>query len=216
MIAAANTVFVVDDDASVVKALERLLRRAGFTVRSFQSSQAFLEQHDPSIPGCAVLDIAMDGLNGLELQQALVASGCDRPIVFLTGRGDIPMTVRAMKAGAINFLTKPVQAKDLLTAVHLAMEKDAAARQDSAELEAIKGRLATLTPRETEVLRYVIAGHLNKQIAWAMGTAEKTIKVHRSRVMRKLAVRSVADLVRVTERAGVAPDNTGSGPRTEP
>jgi FixJ family two-component response regulator len=212
VIAAANTVFVVDDDPSVLKALERLLRRAGFAVRSFGSSQVFLDNHDPAIPGCAVLDIAMDGLDGLDLQRALAASGCDRPIVFLTGRGDIPMTVRAMRAGAVSFLTKPVQSQDLLAAVHLAVEQDATARLHSAELEAIKRRLATLTPREAEVLRYVIAGHLNKQIAWAIGAGEKTVKVHRSRVMRKMAVRSVADLVRVTERVGVAPRTMESRP----
>jgi FixJ family two-component response regulator len=211
MIAAANTIFVVDDDPSILKALERLLRGAGFEVQSFLSSQAFLEHHDPAIPGCAVLDVAMDGLNGLELQQALAMSGCDRPVVFLTGRGDIPMSVRAMRAGAVNFLTKPFEAKDLLAAVRLAIDKDCAARQAHKELEAIECRLAALTPRESEVLRHVIAGRLNKQIAGELGTAEKTIKVHRARVMEKMGVRSVADLVRVTEQAGVAPADTRPG-----
>jgi FixJ family two-component response regulator len=211
MIAEAGTVFVVDDEQPVLKALVRLLRATGFEVRGFLSPQAFLHQHDPEIPGCAVLDVAMDGLNGLELQQVLTASGCDRPIVFLTGRGDIPMSVRAMRAGAVNFLTKPVGADDLLAAVRLAIEKDRAAREAGAALDAIRHRLATLTPRESEVLRQVISGRLNKQIAGGLGTAEKTIKVHRGRVMRKLGVRSVADLVRLTERAGIAPDGAASG-----
>ena len=205
MTGVANTVFVVDDDPPVLKALERLLRGAGFDVQSFGSSQAFLEQHDSTKPGCAILDIAMDGLNGLELQQALAASGCDRPIVFLTGRGDIPTTVQAMKAGAVNFLTKPVDAKDLLAAVRIAIDKDDLARQAGAELEVIERRLAALTPRERQVLHHVIAGRLNKQIAAELGTSEKTIKVHRARVMQKMGVRSVADLVRATVRAGIAP-----------
>lgn len=207
MTAAANTVYLVDDEGPILKALERLLRGAGFEVKSFQSPQAFLEQHDPETPGCAVLDVAMDGLNGLELQQALAASGCDRPIVFLTGRGDIPMSVRAMRAGAVNFLTKPVDTKELLAAIRIAVEKDALSRATSAEMEAIKRRLAALTPRERDVLRLVVAGRLNKQIAAELGTAEKTIKVHRGRVMEKMAVRSVAELVRMTERAGIAPGN---------
>jgi FixJ family two-component response regulator len=205
MTSVANTVFVVDDDPPVLKALERLLRGAGFEVQGFPSSQAFLAQHDPATPGCAILDIAMDGLNGLELQQALAASGCDRPIVFLTGRGDIPMSVRAMKAGAVNFLTKPVDANDLLAAVRIAIEKDGMARQAGAELEIIERRLAALTPRERQVLCHVVAGRLNKQIAGELGTSEKTIKVHRARVMQKMGVRSVADLVRTTARAGIAP-----------
>lgn len=205
MSAVFNTVFVVDDDPPVLKALERLLRGAGFEVQGFRSAQAFLEQHDSTIPGCAILDVAMDGLNGLELQQALAASGCDRPIVFLTGRGDIPMSVRAMKAGAVNFLTKPVDAKDLLAAVRIAIGKDGMARQAGAELEIIERRLAALTPRERQVLGHVVAGRLNKQIAGELGTSEKTIKVHRARVMQKMSVRSVADLVRATARAGIAP-----------
>jgi FixJ family two-component response regulator len=211
MTATANTIFLVDDDGPILKALERLLRGAGFEVKSFQSSQAFLEQHDPETPGCAVLDVAMDGLNGLELQQALAASGCDRPIVFLTGRGDIPTSVRAMRAGAVNFLTKPADTKELLAAIQLAVEKDALARATSARMEPIKRRLAALTPRERDVLRLVVTGRLNKQIAAELGTAEKTIKVHRGRVMEKMAVRSVAELARMTERAGITPGNIRPG-----
>jgi FixJ family two-component response regulator len=211
MSAEVNTVFVVDDDPPILKALGRLLRGAGFEVRAFLSSQAFLEQHDPAIPGCALLDVSIDGLNGLELQQALVASGCDRPVVFLTGRGDIPTSVRAMQAGAVNFLTKPARAEDLLGAVRLAIEKDGAARKDRAQLEAVKQRMASLTLRESEVLGFVIAGRLNKQIAGELGIAEKTIKVHRARVMEKVGVRSVAELVRLTDRAGIAPSQTRCG-----
>ncbi|SDR23282.1 two component transcriptional regulator, LuxR family [Rhizobiales bacterium GAS113] len=207
----ANTIFVVDDEPAILKALERLLRGAGFEVRGFLSSQAFLEQHDPAIPGCAVLDVAMDGMNGLELQQKLAASGCERPVVFLSGRGDIPMSVRAMRAGAVSFLTKPVRAEDLLAAIRRAIEKDDTARRAHRELDAIGRRLATLTPRETEVLRRVIAGRLNKQIAGELGTAEKTIKVHRARVMEKMGVRSVAELVRMTDQAGFMPADMRSG-----
>jgi FixJ family two-component response regulator len=161
----ATTVFLVDDEEPILKALERLLGAAGFRVQCFSSAQAFLDEHDPEVPGCAVLDVAMDGLSGLELQQQLAASGCHRPIIFLSGRGNIPMSVQAMKAGAVTFLTKPVGGKDLLAAVHLAIEKD----QVCAKLDAITRRLATLTPREGEVLRQVIAGRLNRQIAGELG-----------------------------------------------
>jgi FixJ family two-component response regulator len=211
MSAEVNTVFVVDDDAPILKALERLLRGAGFTVRAFLSSRAFLELHDPAIPGCALFDFSIDGLNGLELQQALIASGCGRPVIFLSGRGDIRTSVRAMQAGALNFLTKPVRADELLGAVRLAIEKDGATRQAQAELEAIKERVATLTARESEVLGFVIAGRLNKQIAGALAIAEKTIKVHRARMMEKMGVRSVAELVHLTDRAGIAPSQMRSG-----
>jgi FixJ family two-component response regulator len=205
MIASEATVFLVDDDPSVLGGLSRLLRASGYPVRCFASPEAFLEQHDENIPGCAVLDLAMSGLNGLELQRALKARGYDRPIVFLTGRGDIAASVQAMKAGAVDFLTKPVEAEQLVAAVGAAIEKDRQARAARAAVESIEQRLASLTPREREVLRHVVAGRLNKQIAADLGTAEKTIKVHRARLMAKMGVKSVAQLVRMTEGAGVPP-----------
>jgi FixJ family two-component response regulator len=198
------TVFVVDDDASVVKALSRLLRAKGYDVRSFTSSRTFLDDHDAAVPGCAVLDVAMPDLDGLALQQALTtATGLPRPIIFLTGRGDVPTSVRAMKAGAVDFLTKPVDGGALLAAIARAADQDAKLRQGHAELVAIQDRLASLTPREREVLAHVVAGRLNKQIAGALGTVEKTIKVHRSRMMDKMGVRTVADLVRLAQRVGI-------------
>jgi FixJ family two-component response regulator len=198
-------VFVVDDDPRVLRALTRLLAAAGFQARPFASPRAFLEQHDPAAPGCLVLDLALPGLDGLQLQQALTASHCARPIVFITGRGDIPTSVRAMKGGAVDFLTKPVRDEDLLTAVRSAIEKDRDARATQAALDALGQRLAGLTPREREVLAHVVAGRLNKQIAGDLGTVEKTIKVHRARIMEKMAARSLADLVRIAERLGIPP-----------
>jgi len=201
----AATVFLVDDEEPILKALERLLSGAGFAVQCFLSAEAFLDGHDADVPGCVVLDVAMDGLSGLDLQQKLATSGCHRPIIFLSGRSNIPMSVQAMRAGAVTFLTKPVKGDELLAAVHLAVEKDRAARQFRAELDAIHRQLGTLTARESEVLRQGIAGRLNKQIAWSLGKAEKTIKVHRARMMEKMGVRSVAELVRVSQRAGIEP-----------
>ena len=197
------TVFLVDDDPGVLKGMSRLLRARGYDVRSYASPQAFLAGHDSAVPGCAVLDVAMPGLDGLALQQALTDSGVHRPVIFLTGKGDIPTSVRAMKAGAIDFLTKPVSSDVLLEAIARAEKTDAQARRHRAELAAIEAKLATLTPREREVLTHVAAGRLNKQIAGDLGTVEKTIKVHRSRMMEKLGVRTVADLVRLAEKAGV-------------
>ena len=196
------TVFVVDDDAAVLKSLSRLLRSAGLAVATFSSPREFLDSHDPNTPGCLVLDVAMPELNGLELQQTLLASGHELAIVFLTGHGDIPMSVKAIKRGAVDFLTKPVSDDDLLTAVRDAIEKDRHQRQARAEVAEIHQRLATLTPREREVLQHVISGQLNKQIAADLGTVEKTVKVHRARVMEKMKVQSVAELVRLAERAG--------------
>jgi len=200
---AEPTVFIVDDDPAVLKSLSRLLRASQVNVVTFGSPQEFLERYDPHAPGCLVLDVAMPGLNGLELQEALRVKGSAIPIIFLTGHGDIPMSVQAIKGGALDFLTKPVHDKDLLKAVEAALEKDRIERQTRAELDDIQERLATLTPREREVLIHVVSGQLNKQIAYDLGTVEKTIKVHRARVMEKMKVGSVAELVRLAERAGI-------------
>lgn len=197
------TVFIVDDDPAVLKSLARLLRSARLDVATFSSPCEFLERYDPSAAGCLVLDVAMPGLNGLELQEALTTKGSELPIIFLTGHGDIPMSVQAMKRGALDFLTKPVNDEDLLQAVHVAIDKDRLQRQTRAEVTEIQQRLATLTPREREVMEHVISGQLNKQTAAVLGTVEKTIKVHRARVMEKMKVQSVAELVRLAERAGV-------------
>jgi FixJ family two-component response regulator len=200
------TVFLVDDDPGVLAGLERLLRGAGFTARGYLSPAHFLAQHDPQVPGCAVFDLSMGGdVNGLELQRILAARGDDRPVIFLTGQGDIPNSVRAMKAGAIDFLTKPVDDEVLLDAIRIALDQDRRRRETRHRNSDAEQRLGKLTERELEVLRHVIAGRLNKQIAAALGVAEKTIKVHRGRVMAKMGVRSVAELVRVTAQIGIAP-----------
>jgi len=198
------TVFIVDDDARLVEALSRFMRVKGYNVQSYTSPREFLTQHDATIPGCAVLDVSMPGLDGLELQRALTAGGAQRPIIFITGQGDIPTSVRAMKAGAVDFLTKPVRKEDLLDAVARAKALDAQTRETQVELSSIQGRAATLTPREREVLAHVVAGRLNKQIAFDLGTVERTVKLHRGSVMRKLGVRTVADLVRIAEKAGIS------------
>jgi FixJ family two-component response regulator len=200
---AGPTVFVVDDEGSVRRAVSRLLRAAGLAVTAFASPEEFLAQHDPQTPGCLVLDLAMPGFTGLELQRILARKGSVLPIIFLTGRGDVPKSVQAMKGGAIDFLTKPVNDEDLLAVIRAAIEKDRVARREQTELSEIRARIATLTPREREVLEHVAAGRLNKQIAGDLGTVEKTIKVHRARVMAKMKVQSVAELVRLTERAGI-------------
>jgi FixJ family two-component response regulator len=174
-------------------------------VKTFGSPQEFLEHHDPHAPGCLVLDVAMPGLNGLDLQQALAAKGTELPIIFLTGRGDIPMSVQAMKQGAVDFLTKPTNDEDLLAAIRAGIDRDTANRQIRAEFLKTRQQFAALTPREQEVLRHVIAGKLNKQVAAELGIVEKTIKVHRARIMKKMKVRSFAELVRVAEHAGIKP-----------
>jgi len=197
-------VFVVDDETPVRKALSRLLRAAGIAVAAFASPEEFLAQYDRPMPGCLVLDLMMPGFNGLELQRTLDKKGSMLPIIFLSGRGDVPNSVQAMKGGAIDFLTKPVNDKDLLAAVRAAIERDGVSRREQAELTEIRARLATLTPREHEVLEHVVTGKLNKQIAAKLGTAEKTIKVHRARVMAKMKVQSVAELVRLAERGEIS------------
>ena len=197
------TVFIVDDDPSVLKTLARLLRSAGLNAITFTSPQEFLDHHDQNAPVCLVLDVAMPHINGLELQQALVAQGSELPVIFLTGHGDIPMSVRAIKQGAVDFLTKPVHDSDLIEAIHDAIEKDRIARQTREKLNEHQQRLAMLTPREREVLSHVVSGKKNRQIADDLGTVEKTIKVHRAHLMKKLKVKSLADLVKLVERLGV-------------
>ena len=203
------TVFVIDDDASVRTSLTRLLRSAGLSVETFPSGDAYLERPRYDGYGCLVLDVCMAGLSGTELQARLAANGSDLPIIFLTGHGSIPLGVGAMKQGAADFLTKPVDDEVLLQTIHQALASHEAIVRRRIEVEAVRERLQTLTPREEEVLGGVLTGALNKQIAASLGIAEKTVKVHRGRVMEKLAVTSVAELVRVCAAAGVAPS---SGP----
>jgi len=194
-------VFVLDDEQTVVVALARMLEASGFEVRTCTSAAEFLEQHAADTPGCLVTDLRMPGMSGLELQQALHDRGTDRAIVFITGQGDIPTTVRAMKAGAVSFLSKPVQRAELVAAVHEALLKDATARAQRCAHEELGRRLASLTPRERQVLDLVASGLLNKQIAAELGAAEKTIKVHRGRIMEKMQVRTAVALVGLLSRA---------------
>jgi FixJ family two-component response regulator len=204
-----STVYVVDDDPDLLRAIERLLQSVGLSVATFPSSHQFLQQYDRNAPGCLVLDLALPGLSGLELQRVLEREASPLPIVFLTGRGDIAKSVQAMKHGAADFLTKPVDDAVLIAAIHQALTRDQVLRRASGERERIAKCLATLTERERQVLEQIVAGRLNKQIAAELGTVEKTIKFHRANLMRKLGVRVVADLVKLAERAGV-----GRTPRT--
>lgn len=197
------TVFLVDDDPSVLRAIGRLVRSAGWAVAAFGSPREFLEQQRRDVAGCLVLDVNMPGLTGLELQRALMDAGNCLPIIFLTGDGDVPSSVRAMKAGAVDFRSKPCSDDELLAAIRVALARDRIARLDRAQKRAACERLALLTPREHQVMLGVIAGKMNKQIAADLQIAEKTVKVHRGRVMDKLEVPSVADLVRLSERAGI-------------
>ena len=189
-------VSVVDDDVLVLKSLGRLFEAHGFSVRMFSSPQDFLDREAHASAGCIVLDLSMPGLNGLELQQALAAAADSRPVIFISGYGSVPSSVEAMKAGAVDFLTKPIDEQKLLGAVRIALQKDLSAREKGSERAAVYARLAKLTVREREVLAGVVAGRLNKQIAAELGTAEKTIKVHRARMMRTMQVDSLAGLVR--------------------
>ena len=196
------TVFLVNDDPSILRALTRLLRAGGYQVSAFRSPRDFLAQHDAAVAGCVVLDLAMPGLNGLEIQTALAAAGCQRPIVFISGHGDIPTSVQAIKAGAVEFLTKPVRDHQLLDAIRRAIVADQLERPRRAELAELRRRYGSLTPREREVMTMVVAGLLNKQAAARIGTSEITVKIHRAHIMRKMCADSVADLVRMTERLG--------------
>lgn len=198
-------IYLVDDDPSVLKAISRLLRTAGYKTRAFSSPESFLANHDPSAPGCAVFDLVMPDVDGLKLQKQLMAQSADRAIIFLTGNGSVSDSVHAMKAGAVDFLLKPVKGSDLLHAVERAVCKDMTMRKAQDDEKRILAHVELLTRREREVLTHVIAGRLNKQIAFDLGTVEKTIKVHRGRMMAKMGVRTVAELVRMTEHIGLQP-----------
>lgn len=200
MSAPEATVFIVDDDPSVLRAVARLVRSADWKVAAFSSAREFLEKYVLTAPGCLVLDVTMSGMDGLDLQKALAQIGSELPIIFLTGDGDIPMSVQAIKNGAHDFLSKPCADEVLLAAIAHSLEQDRQTRSSRAEERLLRDRFSKLTPREREVMLGVVAGQLNKQIAAELGTGEKTIKVHRARMMEKLRVRTVADLVRLTEQ----------------
>ena len=196
-------VFVIDDDASMRDAVSRLLNAVGLTVQTFASAREFLAGKLPDVPGCAVLDVRLPGLSGLDLQREMVERGIHIPVIFITGHGDIPMSVQAMKAGAVEFLTKPFRDQDLLDAVRAGIQLDRQERKERAELAELRDGLRQLTPREREVMSLVVAGLLNKQIALRLGTSEKTIKIHRSHVMQKMRADSLADLVRMSQKLGI-------------
>ena len=197
---ADSIVFVVDDDSSIREAIKSLIRLEGLRVETFGTAQEFLRSERPDLPGCVVLDVELPGLSGLDLQRELTAHGIKLPIIFITGYGDIPMSVRAMKAGALEFLTKPFRDQDLLDAIQQALERDRAAREHSKEVAELHERFDALTSREREVMTLVVAGWLNKQIGFELGISEITVKIHRGRVMNKMAAQSLAELVRITER----------------
>ena len=197
------TVFIVDDDDSVRRATQRLLRSVNLNVETFDSAQAFLESYDAGRPGCLVLDVRMPGLSGLDLQDELNARGISIPVIFVSGHGDVPMSVRAMKAGAVDFLPKPFNDQALIEAIQHALATDQKSRRVQAGRQKILNRIERLTPREREVFALVVAGKLNKQIAHQLGTSEKTVKVHRARVMTKMEADSLADLVLLAQAAGL-------------
>jgi len=197
------TVFIVDDAGAIRASLSSLLAAMGHPVRTFESAERYLEAQEPEVPGCLLLDIKMPGMSGLELQRSLAGSPNARPIVFMTGAGDIPTSVHAMKVGAVDFLTKPIDAERLRKAVEQAMQRDAEQRRQRAINSLIQQRFVTLTPRERQVMTHIIHGRLNKQIAAEVGIGEKTVKVHRARVMSKMGVRSVPELVLLGARIGI-------------
>jgi FixJ family two-component response regulator len=196
-------VFVVDDDASIRDALKSLIRSVGLKVELFGSPGEFLQGKRPDAPSCLILDVRMPGESGLDLQRELAEANIHIPTIFITGHGDIPMSVRAMKAGAVEFLTKPFRDQDLLDAIRVALERDRAKRKHEAEIASLRQRWESLTPREQQVLPLVVSGLLNKQIAGEIGTSETTVKVHRGQLMRKMGADSLADLVRLAERIGI-------------
>ena len=196
-------VFVVDDDASMRRSLDTLLRSVGLEVQLFSSAQEFMLAKRPDAPGCLVLDVRLPGMSGLTFQQELAKAGIALPVIFITGHGDVPMTVRAMKAGAAEFLTKPFDEQVLLDAIHAAIERDRGRRRDAASLTELKALYRLLTEREREVMKFVVAGRVNKQIAAELGLSLVTIKVHRGQVMRKMLAKSVPELVRMADRLGL-------------
>ena len=203
---AKPTICVVDDDASVLKSLRRLLESTGHRVKTFESARKFLDSAvKVDGPSCLVLDVMMPEMSGLELQEEIISQEFAMPIIFITALHDIPSSVSAMKKGAVDFLTKPFEEKDLLEAIRSALRKDRKKRTEREEIEGIRQRLALLTPREHEILSYVIAGWLNKQIAFNLDISERTVKAHRSQIMHKLSADSLAELVRFSERAGIQP-----------
>jgi len=201
----AGVVFVVDDDASMRESLKNLIRSVGLRVETLSSAQEFLRTKRGDEPGCLILDVRMPGLSGLDLQKRMAEAGVDLPIIFLTGHGDIPMSVSAMKAGAVEFLTKPVREQDLLDAVQEALERDSAVRNQRTKLDDLRERFDSLTPKERDVMGKVVAGLLNKQIAGELGMSETTVKIHRHQVMEKMKAASVAELVRMADRLRVYP-----------
>jgi FixJ family two-component response regulator len=202
--AADGVVFIVDDDAGTRESLKNLIRSVGLRVETFASAQEFLSSPRPDVTGCLVLDVRLPGLSGLDLQKQMAEAERQIPIVFITGHGDIPMTVRAMKAGAVEFLTKPFRDQDLLDAIQQALERDRKARELRVEVEELRGRYRLLTPREREVMGLVVTGLLNKQIAAELGTSEASVKVHRQHVMGKMQAGSLAALVRMADRIGLS------------
>lgn len=211
MNAPAAVVFVIDDDASLRRAMKRLIESVGLHVEVLGSAREFLSGAHSDIPSCIVLDVRLPGMSGLDLQRELRAAGIHTPIIFITSFGDIPMTVRAMKAGAVEFLTKPFRDQDLLDAIRGALDRDKNRRLQEAEVRALRSRFESLTKREREILPFIASGLLNKEIAAEIGTSEATVKVHRSQLTRKMGASSLAELIRMAERLGAC--NQGSGPR---